>query len=151
MSDSDKSLREAIWTLLAVPDELRKRGLRAALAAGARVVRDEAKRHAPVLGNERQVPHRTSGTMRNAITVRTSKVARKAGDVGVFVNVRPARKEQRGAKSPTDPYYWRWVEFGSKRMEGRAFLQQGAQRLGEALAKFIQVAAPVVERLNRKK
>jgi HK97 gp10 family phage protein len=108
-------------TLRELPDKLRRRMLRTALAAGARVVRDAAKQAAPVLS--RDTPTRTAGLVRDRIKVRTSKRDRKAGDVGVFVNVQPAagtktrggvvvQASQRGAKSKSDPYYWQWLEFG---------------------------------------
>ena len=114
-------LAELRATLLSLPDKLRRRALRTALAAGARIVRDEARSRAPVLSTPSKT--RKPGTVRDAITVRTSKLAKRAGDVGVFVNVRPAkgagfsggkivRASQRGAKSVNDPYYWRWLEFG---------------------------------------
>lgn len=103
-----------------IPQQLRKRYLRNWLAAGARVVRDEARRRAPVLA--KPSPYRKPGTVRDAISVRTSKVARRAGEVGVFVNVKPLGKAQirsfkaggggSGYKNPNDPYYWRWLEFG---------------------------------------
>lgn len=96
--------------LAAIPLKLRSGPLRNALAAGARLIRDDAKRNAPVLQAPTQ--HRKPGTVRDAIRVRTSKSAKRAGDVGVFVNVKPAKGSQRGAKSQHDPFYWRWLEFG---------------------------------------
>jgi HK97 gp10 family phage protein len=121
--------------LLALPEKLRKRALRNALAAGARAVRDAARVKAPVL----QFPTKTRkpGTVRDAISVRSSKRDRLEGNVGVFVNVRPAagakfktvkgsalfglvktksrvqtKASKRGANSRDDPFYWRWLEFG---------------------------------------
>jgi HK97 gp10 family phage protein len=113
-----KGLDELKRKLADVPKALRKRVLRNALAAGAREVRDVAKRNAPVLtlGTSMKAPYRKPGTVRDAIRVRTSKADRKAGDVGVFVNVRPAKAGARGAKNPNDPFYWRWLEFGTKKM-----------------------------------
>ena len=98
--------------LAEVPKAMRKRVLRNALAAGAREVRDVAKRNAPVmtLGTSLKAPYRKPGTVKQAIRVRTSKADRRAGDVGVFVNVKPLKGG--GAKNPNDPYYWRWQEFG---------------------------------------
>jgi HK97 gp10 family phage protein len=100
-----------------IPRVLRTRLLRNWLAAGARLVRDEAKRLAPVL--KKPARYRKPGTVRDAIRVRTSKAARRAGDVGVFVNVKPVATgktaegvKRRGAKSAIDPFYWRWLEFG---------------------------------------
>jgi HK97 gp10 family phage protein len=140
-----------------IPKALRKRVLRNALAAGARLVRDAARASAPVL--QQSVPYRTPGLVRKSIVVRTSKAARRAGDVGVFVNVRPARgaKSRRlqvftnrkrlvsraplvaahaGARRKTDPFYWRFLEFGTKKMAARPFLSTAASRLPAALAVF---------------
>lgn len=110
--------------LRALPDKLRRGALRNALAAGARIVRDEARRNAPVL--RQPDPRRKAGTVRDAINVRTSKQARADGNVGVFVNVKPLKARQvrafkakggKAANNPNDPFYWRWLEFGR---EGRA-------------------------------
>lgn len=140
-----------------IPKAMRKRVLRNALAAGGRLVRDKAKADAPVL--QGSVPYRTPGLLKKSIVVRTSKRDRRAGDVGVFVNVKPApgakyktrtsrflgvkikervqtRTSQRGAKSKTDPFYWRFVNFGTKKMAARPFLTNAASRLPAALAVF---------------
>jgi hypothetical protein len=101
--DVKQALRE-------LPDKIRRRMLRTALAAGARVIKAAAIEAAPKL--EKSTPTRTAGLIKSRIAVRTSKRDRKAGDVGVFVNVRPAPGAERGAKKPTDPYYWQWLEFG---------------------------------------
>jgi HK97 gp10 family phage protein len=120
--------------------DLRRRILRNALAAGARVVRNEARRLTPILRapvRKRGKLIRKPGTVQQAISVRTSKRAKSQGHVGVFVNVRPAKGltakklSRRGADSPDDPYYWRWLEFGRK---GRAGVPQraGLKRGGRA-------------------
>lgn len=167
-------LREA---LAGIVPKLRVRALRNALAAGARVVQRAARDATPVI-NAASLPvrqgYRKPGTVRQAISVRTSKRARRAGDVGVFVNVRPAkgaryktrtvsvlgvklrdrklvRASQRGAKSPNDPFYWRFVAFGTKHMGARNFLQAGADKLPEALQVFIAKIGPAIAKLNRPK
>lgn len=155
-------VEEMTRRLQSLVPKLRVRALRNALAAGARVVRDEARRRAPVL--QTSTPSgasalrrgvRKPGTVRDAIVVRTSKVARRAGDVGVFVNVRPARgatrtrASQRGAKNPNDPYYWRFLEFGwDRKPQGYGFLQAGAQRLGEALRRFQATLGPQLAKFD---
>ena len=133
-----EGLDELKRKLAEIPRAMRKRVLRNALAAGAREVRDVAKRNAPVmtLGTSLKAPYRKPGTVKQAIRVRTSKADRKAGDVGVFVNVKPAKAGQRGAKSPNDPFYWRWLEFGTRKMAARPFLQQATSALPKALAIF---------------
>lgn len=130
-----------------VTSQLRKRILRNALAAGGRLVRDAARRATPVLA----APVRRGGqvirkpdTVRKAISVRTSKTATRRGDVGVFVNVRPAkgavirkgavvRASQRGATSPDDPFYWQWLNFGRKGRAGATAAQR--RKAGERRAR----------------
>lgn len=165
---------------------LKKKLLRQALAAGAKLVKQEAQRLAPVL----RLPvyrggklYRKPGTVKKAIAVRTSKIAKRKGAVGVFVNVRPAKgakfkngallsASKRGAASPDDPFYWRWLEFGrqargaggvkktkkgtkSVRAVGAIaparFLQRAADKLPEALKAFEAALVPAIEKANRRK
>ena len=141
--------------LAGIVPKLRVRALRNALAAGARVVQREARAQAAPMLSAASVPvrkgYRKPGTVSKAISVRTSKISKRKGDVGVFVNVRPAKRGQRGAKNPNDPFYWRWLEFGAKHMQGRGFLQAGAQRLGEALQVFKRAIGPQIAKLNKPK
>lgn len=151
--------------------KLRKKILTKALRAGARVVLKAARQAVPVMAAETK--YRTPGLVKKRITVRTSKESRKAGNVGVFVNVKPAegakyrttsvkrvaglkitdrqlkKASQRGAKSKLDPYYWRWLEFGTKKMTARPFLKPASDSLPEALAEFETVAVNEIEALNR--
>jgi hypothetical protein len=168
-------LKEALATL--VP-KLRVRALRNALAAGARLVQASARAATPVISPGAlavRKGYRKPGTVKKAISVRTSKLARRNGDVGVFVNVRPAKPGQRGARNPNDPFYWRFINWdinpanfdssaagrrerrrlnstgGPKRRPGAKFLERGATRLGDALALFISKIGPAIARLNRPK
>ena len=146
-----EGLDELKRKLSEVPKAMRKRVLRTALAAGAREVRDVAKRNAPVmtLGTSLKAPYRKPGTVKQAIRVRTSKADRRAGDVGVFVNVRPAKAGQRGAKNPNDPFYWRFLEFGTKKMPARPFLQRATSALPKALTIFQERIAKWINETNR--
>lgn len=164
--------------LAALVPKLRVRALRNALAAGARVVQRAARAATPVISAAHlavRKGYRKPGTVRNAITVRTSRVARRNGDVGVFVNVRPAKgarfktdkatlfgvklrarrqvtASQRGAKSPNDPYYWRFIEFGTANgTRAFGFLRKGAAMLPQALAVFIKTIGPQIQKLNQRK
>lgn len=164
-------IEDAIATLKGLPDKLRKRALRNALAAGARIVRDAARRAAPVINPQDSAVlkgYRKPGTVRQALSIRTSKEARRAGNVGVFVNVRPApgakftrisgrgkasqyvlkKVSQRGAKSPNDPYYWRFLEFGTKRARAFPFLRPAAQQLQAAFDAFKAAITLQIAKLN---
>lgn len=171
--------------LAEIPRALRRRALREALAAGARLVRDASRRAAPILkastfsgASALRRGVRAVGTLRRSISVRTSRRDRAAGNVGVFVNVRPVRGGKRGGNSPTDPFYWRWQNFGwnpargrnnaarlglRKRVhrkrdalattvkQGARFLEAGAARLGDALQVFIQRIGPAIAKFNNRK
>lgn len=166
-------LREA---LRGIVPKLRVRALRNALAAGARVVQKAARGATPVIKASAlpvQKGYRKPGTVHKAISVRTSKVSRANGDVGVFVNVRPAkgaayktetrglifkrkvktlkRASQRGAKSPNDPFYWRFLNFGTRRIRPFGFLEKGAAQLPQALRVFLDKIGPAIEKLNKPK
>lgn len=155
--------------LRALPDKLRKRVMLKALRKAARVVLVEARDHVPVLKGPAK--YRTPGLVKKRITMRTSKESRKAGNVGVFVNVKPAEKakyasetvrvgrvkfktkrlvraSQAGAKSPNDPFYWRFVEFGTRKMKAQPFIKPAGDRLEAALAVFEQSALAGIAELN---
>ena len=162
--------------LQGVVPKLRVRAIRNALAAGAREVQKAARAATPVISPAAPAVRRgwrKPGTVRKAISVRTSKLARRAGSVGVFVNVRPAkgarygavtvgpvfrtrvrvlkRASQRGARSPNDPFYWRWLNFGARHMRGAGFLERGAAMLPQALAVFTARLPVIIGKLNRPK
>lgn len=151
---------------------IRKKAVRGALREAGKVIQGEARARAPVLAAA--TPRRKPGTVKRRITVRASKAARQQGDEGVFINVKPApgakyrtttkrvlgvavkqrtlvRASKRGADSPDDPYYWRFLEFGTRKMQARAFLKPAADAKGpEAIGKFMDSVVPQIEKLNAK-
>lgn len=145
-------LRDA---LLQLPDQLRRRVLRKAVRSAGNAIAKAARSMAkPDL--KKATKYRKPGTVRRAISVRTSKVDRRSGDVGVFVNVRPigrsvarvAKLGKMSAKNPNDPFYWRFLEFGTKKMSKRPFLKPAAERVGEAaIDQVVRVAAAEIEKL----
>jgi HK97 gp10 family phage protein len=140
--------------LNSIVPKLRVRALRNALAAGARLVQRQARAATPVLSAGSlavRKGYRTPGLLRNSISVRTSKLARRRGDVGVFVNVRPAKRGARGAKNPLDPFYWRYIEFGTAKLRARQFLQKGADALPLALEAFKRAIGREINKLNKPK
>jgi HK97 gp10 family phage protein len=118
--------------LHALPADLSKNAAFQGLNAAARVVRDEAKRRAPVLKGAAR--GRKPGTLRAAIRASRSRLSKPAqGWHEVIVRVKPLKghqiarfKKQTGlaaADNPNDPYYWWWVEFGTQKMAARPFLR----------------------------
>lgn len=160
-----KGLAEFRAQMAQLPAKLQRGALRSMMRDAMKLVRDDARANAPKLSApvlKNGVPTRLPGTLRNAISVRTSRAEEKAGNVGVFVNVRPlkgntyrkagtftnakgnkqsryllTKKSQRGADNPRDPYFWRWIEFGTKARKTKSGKALGSVRP----YKFLQGAA----------
>jgi HK97 gp10 family phage protein len=130
-------LRELLQGLSALPFELGKNTIYAALGGAGAVVRKAAIARAPVLSASDPAVQRgvrKPGTLRKAIRVSRSKYNKgQRGLWEVIVRVKPLKKKQRlkfkqttgrmGRDNPDDPYYWWWVEFGSRNKAARPFLR----------------------------
>ena len=135
--------------------QIRTKAVRSALRKAGQVISKEAKQAAPVLSAPTKT--RKPGTVKKAIAVRASKFARQAGNEGVFINVRPLRGSRQktlgkaGAKNQNDPFYWRFLEFGTVKMKARPFLSPAAESKGnEAIKTFMNSVIPQIEKLNNK-
>lgn len=160
-----------------LPSKIRKQALMNALRAGGRVVRDAVRQAAPLLNaNDNAVRKgwRKPGTLKQAVSVRTSRRDSKAKNAGVFINVKPLKKGQGGAKNPNDPYYWRWIYDGwnpaggsksriaarhrrmirqqarPKKISGNKFLDAGGRVLTQALKAFTEKLGPAIQKLNNR-
>ncbi len=151
-----------------IPDKLRRKVLLSALRKGAAVVRKAARSATPELAQS--TPYRTKGLLKKRLMVRVSRASKAAGHVGVFVNIRPAegtqyvkhnllgvkyktvkRESQRGARSPNDPFYWRFVNFGTKKgnkLPAAKFLEAGAAVLPQALEIFEREIGPAIQKFD---
>jgi len=151
-----------------IPDKLRRKVLLSALRKGAAVVRKAARSATPKLA--KPTPYRTKGLLKKRLMVRVSRASKAAGHVGVFVNIRPAegtqyvkhnllgvkyktvkRESQRGARSPNDPFYWRFVNFGTKKgnkLPAAKFLEAGADVLPQALEIFEREIGPAIQKFD---
>lgn len=95
-----------------LPQQLAKNVLRGAVAAGARVIRDEARRRAPIYnGPDGSVPR---GVIRRAIYAGSSRELTNALQQGYIVNVRSGKKYQALGKKKrnADAFFAPWVEYG---------------------------------------
>lgn len=142
--------------LVRVPLALRKKLLREALKFGALAYRNEARRLTPVLklstrsgAQAFRAGVRKPGTVRKALSVRISKRDTRQGNVGVFVNVRPL-KTGGGRKNPRDPYYWRWLEFGTVLKPAYEFLQGATSKTSVVMARIEGLFAAGVTILDKK-
>lgn len=138
------------------PKQIRTKAVRGALREAGKVIQSAARAAAPVLAVP--TPRRKPGTVKKNIVVRASKFARQTGDEGVYINVRGIRGKARvaklgraGAANPNDPYYWRFVEMGTKKLAARPFLRPAAESKGqEAIDKFMTSVIPQIEKLNNR-
>lgn len=151
-----EGVEELVRALKAAPGKIRRRAVRQALRKAGAVIRSDAKARAPVLMV--RTPFRTPGTVKRRISVRPSKFARQAGDEGVFVGVKPLRGSadtrrygKAGARNPNDPFYWRFLEFGTRKMRARPFLGPAASSKGQdAIRIFLRESLPAIQKLNTK-
>lgn len=138
-----------------VEKKLRTKAVKDALKLGAVPVAKQMRKNVPVLKTRKsKTKTRTRGLVRSSIKIRTSSIDRRKKDIGVFVNVKPAPKSQRGARSKTDPFYWKFINYGwspgnrkktTKRKKARTvkaplysirgvkFIESGATKLPESL------------------
>lgn len=151
-----EGLEELRKALRLLPEELQKKSLGDAVAKGASVIRDEAKRLAPVLKEPSK--HRTPGLLRRMI--RSTRGVRNGSEAAAFVSVRRlVKKALAKAKAKTkksgaelDPFYWAFIEFGTSKRKAHPFLrpafdtqkEKAAEQIKQALAEGLAKAAAKV-------
>jgi HK97 gp10 family phage protein len=130
-------LKELLAGLNALPAELGKKAIWSALTGGAKPVKDRAVALVPVLDQSHplvRAGQRKPGTLKKAIRVSRSKINKgQRGLYEVIIRIKPLKSAQkkrfkaqtglRGTLNPDDPFYWRWVEFGTSKMPARPFLR----------------------------
>lgn len=100
-----------------------------AMRKGGTIIRDQARANAPML--KEKVPHRKRGTLKKHIVASTKP--QKDGSIRTIIFVRQLKTSKvlefkgktgkSGAYNPNDPFYWRFVEFGTSKMPAQPFLQ----------------------------
>lgn len=155
-----KGLDELKSAMRLLPNKIRMRAVYKGLGSAGKIVRDEAVMRAPSL--KKNTKYRKTGTLKRAIALRRSKDAARLRMVGVFINVRPLKSALRstrsarkrsalgtpGAQNPNDPFYWRFVEFGTNKMDKKEFLAKAAKKLDPAREVFIETATSEINKLN---
>ena len=119
LAQLDRALRE-------LPDRVANRGLRASVYAGAKVIRDEARAQAPKaaqsLGSKQPPP----GTLKRSVIMKQIPELSSLTRQTFFVTVRHGKKFRKQGKKGNlsqDAWYWRFVEFGTRKMRARPFLR----------------------------
>lgn len=121
-----EGLDQLAAALKELPKRLAKNGLRAAVYAGAKVIRDEAKLKAPVaihaLGPNQPPP----GTLKRSVIMKQIPELSDQHKQTFFVTLRHGKQYCNQGKKGNlsqDAWYWRFVEFGTTRMAAQPFLR----------------------------
>lgn len=99
-----------------------------AMRKGGAVIKNQARANAPVL--EHSVSHRKRGTLKKAISASTKIGENGSVTTKIFVRKLKISKitafksnGKNSSANPDDPYYWRFVEFGTSKMPAKPFLR----------------------------
>lgn len=148
----------------ALKADLRRKVVKGALRDAAAPIRRAAKAAAPVLAQPTKT--RVPGVVRDNVRVFASKLRRAArGEIGVYATVAVAPGKRKVLKRVrrlrragmavvvrNDPFYFRFLEMGTKKMRARPFLGPAFQahrqaalaiferRIGERIAKANRTA-----------
>jgi HK97 gp10 family phage protein len=141
-----QGLRELDQALKAFPLKVQKNVLSSAVRAAAKPIIKDAKTRAP----KADEPHRSfegrivqPGNLRK--TIRTSRIKSRAsqGVVGFYIG--PLKK-----KGLEDPFYWVFLEEGTKHIEARPFLKTAFDsKVGETIALFKKKLFEGIEKKKR--
>lgn len=145
-----------------LPKQLRKKIVLGALRKAARVPLQAARRVVPIMSSAEaaSAPYRTPGLLKRRLMVRSSKSATRAGNIGVFINIKPLRASAisgfkriggKASQNPADPFYWKFVNFGTKKMPKRDFMSAAVDALPDALEVFKAQLAPAIQWWNNRK
>lgn len=128
-----------------------------AMRKGGAIIRDQARANAPLL--KVKVPHRKRGTLKKAIVASTKP--QKDGSVRTIIFVRTLKNSKilefkgktgkGGAYNPNDPFYWRFVEFGTSKMPAQPFLRPAfSSKKEQASREIITTLRDEINREGRK-
>ena len=147
-------LKELNAALLELPLKIRGRPLRAAVAKAAKVVRDEARRKAPVDTGllKREIIHTRSRSQsaegRETYIVLIRQLMKKYADTRR--NRRAGRVGKR-YKVEGQAFYWKFLEFGTSKMSARPFLRPAFEsRQQEAVRVMADQLKTEIEKQARK-
>ena len=159
-------LQQIQAALRELPKRVDSKILNDGLLAGARIVRDDARLRAPLL----KVPdaRRLRGLLRRAIHAGRVRPQRYAATV--WVRLRSLSKSQvarfkkrqlqhsrrvKAAVNPLDPFYWRFIEFGTSKMRAQPFMRPAFESKKEpavraAVARFKALVQAEIEKLGQR-
>ena len=123
---SIEGLAELNRALRELPQRIANRGLRTAVYAGAKVIRDEARHRAPKAAQSLGIKQPPAGTLKRSVIMKHIRELSGGGRQTFYVLVRQGKKYRNQGKRGNlsqDAWYWRFVEFGTRKMAARPFLR----------------------------
>ena len=151
LAELGKALRE-------LPERVARNGLRVSVYAGAKVVRDEARARAPKAAQSLGPNQPPPGTLKRSVIMKHIPELSSLTRQTFFVTVRHGKKYRKQGKKGNlsqDAWYWRFVEFGTRKMSARPFLRpaleakrrEAVQAMKDRLSERIELEA---KNLNKK-
>lgn len=151
-------LAELANALRELPVRVQRNGLRVSVYAGAKVIREEARLRAPVAAQSLGPDQPPPGTLRRSIIMKQIPELSSLTRQTFFVTVRHGKKYRKQGKKGNlsqDAWYWRFLEFGTRKMRARPFMRpalearrrEAADAIKERLTLQIETEA---KDLNRK-
>ncbi len=152
--------RELEQNLLLLGREMHERGVKRMMSRAAVPMRDDAKRRAPFMSHADPTGRRIPGTIRKHIRIWRRRVTPFAATyyVGVAALTKKAisafkqRFGKTGAENWDDPFYWRFLEFGTSKMAAQPFLRPAfeAQKM-ESVRVALDEGRKFIRRIRFKK
>ena len=121
-----EGLDQLAQALRELPQRIARNGLRAAVYAGAKLIRDEDKLKAPKASASLGPNQPPPGTLKRAVIMKQVRELSGPKRQTFFVTVRQGkqyRHQGKKGKRSQDAWYWRFVEFGTVKMSARQFLR----------------------------
>ena len=141
-----KGLKELSAALKELPQNIARNVLRGATGAGAAEIRKEAKVKAPVYTGPVSQGHPPPGTLKRGIYQSQQRKLSTLLSQVFHVGVRTGKKLKTKQGVSADPYYWKFVEFGTSKMAARPFMRPAfeAKKLAavEAIRKYMADRIP---------
>lgn len=146
-------LKELQKALDQLPKEIQGRPLRSAVSAAAKVIVDDVKSRVPVgeTGNLKTAVYRYRSRRNSATGRETFFVGIRQGKAQYKDTAYNRRKGRVGKnyKTAGEAYYWRFLEFGTAKMQAKPFLRpsfeanksRAVEVMKERLGKAIQTQA----------
>jgi len=137
-------MRELSAKMKELGPKITRKAIKYALIKGAQVVRDEAKRQAPI----------ATGALRKAIYIKKMNKENPFKE-NVILGVRHGRKmwkkkKEGGFDKGKDAFYWKWIEFGTKKMKEDPFMRPAFEsKKMEAFDKIKSVLTDKIKQIVR--